>query len=686
MVRQYGFSLFVLLLFTISTVSWAQKTDTLSNSMPVDTMDAVTVEATRNQLTINEAIGSISYLSASQLSPERGSATSFSDVTAEIPGLIAQDRNNLALGERIMMRGMGWQAQFGVRGIQMVQNGIPLTLADGQTSTTIIEPGAIQQVQAIRGPASGYWGNGSSGVIYLNTRPPVSAPSVSMRNSIGSYDLRKSYVQWNTNIDGRRLNGYASYLSTDGYRNHNSMEIIRLGTNADLYSSSTDLVDVTFSWLAKPKAQHPGSLNKEAVDSARTQARSSFLQTNSGEKAYQGQGGIRWQHTSGNLNVESTLYGIRRLLENRLPFGYITLERWAGGLRNTTQYALTDRWDISGGFDLSYQHDNRLERNNVNGQAGDQVSIDQLEEVLNTAGFMQTTYEINRWRFTGSLRYDWLEFSAEDHRADTASTFEDRSGTRNFSAISPYAGIQYNTNSIRYFANFGTAFQSPTTTELVNNPEGQAGYNPKLAPQRSVGGEAGIATLGSYNISSELALFYIHVNNLLLPYTGPDDETFFENAGSTRHMGIEWKLHWRPQPWPLAVTGSYSFTNAQFVDFPETDVEDNRVPGVPEHMVDARAVWRPNNWRVTGEVQWSDAYPANNSNTAQADSYTNLQLTVSRDIVVMNGDLSLEPFFQVQNMLDQQYSSSVVVNAFGGRFYEPAPPRTWKAGFSISWK
>jgi iron complex outermembrane receptor protein len=179
-VRKSGFLAFFLLIFLVNTSVQAQ--DTLDTPvMLTDTLAAMTVEATHHQLTVDEALGSISYLSADDLTSERGSATSFSDVVAELPGLIAQDRNNLALGERIMMRGMGWRSAFGIRGIQIVQNGIPLTLADGQTSSTIIEPAAIQRVQAIRGPASGYWGNGSNGVMYINTQPPASAPSIYWR-------------------------------------------------------------------------------------------------------------------------------------------------------------------------------------------------------------------------------------------------------------------------------------------------------------------------------------------------------------------------------------------------------------------------------------------------------------------------------------------------------------------------
>ena len=42
------------------------------------------------------------------------------------------------------------------------------------------------------------------------------------------------------------------------------------------------------------------------------------------------------------------------------------------------------------------------------------------------------------------------------------------------------------------------------------------------------------------------------------------------------------------------------------------------------------------------------------------------------------------PFFAVDNLFDAQYNGSVVPNAFGGRFFEPAAGRTWRLGLSAA--
>jgi iron complex outermembrane receptor protein len=48
------------------------------------------------------------------------------------------------------------------------------------------------------------------------------------------------------------------------------------------------------------------------------------------------------------------------------------------------------------------------------------------------------------------------------------------------------------------------------------------------------------------------------------------------------------------------------------------------------------------------------------------------------------GRISLSPFAGVMNLLDRAYNTSVTVNAFGRRYYEPGPGRTGYAGVRLS--
>src|SRR5690606_8666783 len=56
-----------------------------------------------------------------------------------VPGLLIESRTNPTQDPRISIRGFGSRAAFGVRGVRVLRDGIPLTLADGQTPVDYLE-------------------------------------------------------------------------------------------------------------------------------------------------------------------------------------------------------------------------------------------------------------------------------------------------------------------------------------------------------------------------------------------------------------------------------------------------------------------------------------------------------------------------------------------------------------------
>ncbi|HLR32260.1 MAG TPA: hypothetical protein VK074_07210 [Fodinibius sp.] len=59
-------------------------------------------------------------------------------------------------------------------------------------------------------------------------------------------------------------------------------------------------------------------------------------------------------------------------------------------------------------------------------------------------------------------------------------------------------------------------------------------------------------------------------------------------------------------------------------------------------------------------------------------------LEVSYQHPFVNSDITVTPVININNIFDERYNGSTVVNTYGGRYYEPAPGRTWRAGFSLN--
>ena len=129
----------VSLFFTTSPLLAQQQTDSLEVKL-----DPIEVTAMRSNISAANAPLSFSIQTRSLSSINSSSSLSLKSVGSELPGLWVNDRQNYALGERLTIRGLGWRAAFGVRGIQVVLNDMPLTIADGQSITNIIDPAFIR--------------------------------------------------------------------------------------------------------------------------------------------------------------------------------------------------------------------------------------------------------------------------------------------------------------------------------------------------------------------------------------------------------------------------------------------------------------------------------------------------------------------------------------------------------------
>lgn len=676
----------VLLLMLIATPLHAQERPSADPAPPDTlqfTLDPITVYATPFNLTTEAAPFALSTLSRSDVDLNRNPALSLERLTYTLPGVQVSSREHYALGERITMRGLGWRAQFGVRGIQVIMDGIPLTMADGQSVLNAVDPAFIRDVEVIRGPSSTFWGNSSGGVLYLSTLPEEGASLVRVRQMVGAYGLVKTEAQVTSEIGPHRVSAYGSYLSQDGYRAHSDVQLVRTGLNSRFQLDEGRSLRVFGAYANMPEAQSPGSITGEAVAANPRQARDAFVSTGSGKTSEQGQLGASYQDERSFGTVRATAYGLFRELENPLPFAYITLDRAAGGVRATLQ---NDRrrlhWGV--GVEGKIQRDDRVEFNNADGTPGDQVQTDQLESVDNGAVFARASLPMGRARVSAGLRYDRLRFEA-DNRLNGAG-----SGGRTLEALSPSVGVTLDLDATRLFANVSTALEAPTTTELSNRPDTRGGFNPNVGPEHIVGAEAGAQgwlDLQGTALSYDVALFGLRVNDLLVPFQNESDETFYRNAGRTRHLGVETALRWQ-LPYDLRLQSSYTLTRATFIEAEteggSADLDGNRIPGVPMHVWGGALQWEPDDFLwTTVEVRAASRYPVNNQNTAENDGYAVFSARATHPGFSVSRGLSVQPFVAVNNVLDAHYNSAVVVNAFGGRYYEPAAGRHWQAGVTL---
>lgn len=602
-----------------------------------------------------------------------------------IPGVQVDQRYNWSLGERISVRGFGARAGFGIRGVRVLVDGVPATLPDGQTTLTHVDPAALERAEVVRGPASALYGNASGGVIRFTTRPaPDAALATEHRAVTGAHGLRRLESSAGGRAGALSYHAHGSQLAFGGYREHQRAG--RLAGGGSLgWEAARDRLRLTLA-AARWDALNPGSLTDSLRRVDRTAAFANNVRQRTGEEGSQVQAGVAWARETGVGALEVAAHAATRTLENPIPNVVIDLDRRVGGVRAAlTGGAGPLRW--SAGAEAAAQHDDRRNHANVAGERGT-LSLDQRERVGSASAFATATAApFARVEVTGALRFDRFRFSVADHLV-TASNPDD-SGSRAMARWSPALGASLSVApGVRVYANLATAFETPTTTELANRPDGAGGFNPELQPQRTTSLEVGSKARLAAGVWLEGAAYHARVRDALIPFEVPSapGRVFYRNAGEARHRGVEAAAVLAPLPgW--SARAAYTWTDARFTRYRVggNDLSGNRVPGVAPHRFELSVLAAAERGPFLGldlrRVGRTPVADADAEGRFASPAHTLVDLRVGWEGAGRRARLA--PFAGVLNLLDREHDTAVAVNAFGGRYYEPGPGRSLYAGLRL---
>lgn len=604
---------------------------------------------------------------------------SLEEVLRGVPGVHMENRHNYAVGERLTVRGFGARAQFGVRGVKVLVDGIPATLPDGQSTLEHVDPRSLERVEILRGPASAVYGNAAGGVVQFESLAPAGREGAAEAGlGFGPFETTRGHLWAAGRAGGVGYVANVGLLDYGGYREHSAARNLLAGARLDGDAGGGRLrLSMNF---ADHEAENPGSLSDALLRADRDQAFATNVQQRTGKSGRHLQGGLRWQLRRGGGEWDATAFGVVRSVRNPIPARIIELERAGAGARLLHHRAAGRlRWTV--GAEAEQQRDDRRNHLNRQGERGD-LALDQYERVTNLAGFAQAAAELRAGlSLLAGLRYDAVRFRVDDR---FLADGDDSATLPAMSELSPSLGLNARiSGAAQLFASVSTAFETPTTTELANRPTGAGGFNAQLEPQRTLSAELGVRGEPAAWLSYQLALYRANAWNSLIPFEVPDEpgRQFFRNAGSTRHQGAELGVSLAATP-RLRAELAYTLADVRFVDFAvgEARFDSNRVPGVAPHRLDVRAVAElPRGRFVELEVRGAARTPVNDANEAHSPAYAVADVRAGAELL-RTGRWTTRVHAGVANVLDARYNTAVVVNAFGGRFFEPGPGRALYLG------
>ena len=670
------------------------------------TLPPTTVSVTRNELPLTKVPLSIHSVDRAQIS--RAKPTwGLDEALANVPGVFVANRYNFSQDQRISIRGFGARSAFALRGIKVLVDGIPQTLPDGQGQLTNVELGEIDRIEVLRGSASALYGNASGGVISIWTKPhDVAHVNEEARFVTGRFDQRsgRSWNKWQTTTSMRIGGGSAlltvSRLDYQGERDHSAADSRVLNARVQLRMGSRWSLAVVTEVGDNPRADNPGSLTLAELRANRDTVPLLNRNRNAGKDVTQFQTGATLHRTMTNGGEAAvTIFGLTRNLKNPITTTYIDLDRVDYGARASVTYpmpigSLVHR--LTAGFDFQRQRDDRKNFNYLN-TPGDSAkpdtvrSLDQLEHVTENGPFLQSALELSpRTTITAGLRYDWVKFAVQDRLVTTTPPNPDDSGDRLMHAASGSLGIAVNPSTgATLYANIGSSFETPTTTELANSASGAGGFNPALKPQHAWNYEIGARGSLGQRLGYTVAVFQADVRDALIPYELAAPRFYYRNAGSTRHRGVELSGAVSIVPgvnlnaaWTYAHYRyrRYSFSTGTVVH----TLDGRALPGIPQHWLNLLVRAQPAALRgAWAELQqsYSSGYFVSDTLSTRAAPWWST--TVRAGWEGKAGGMRLAPFVGINNAFNHLYVSSVVINAARDRFYEPAPGRNIYVGLSV---
>ena len=620
------------------------------------------------------------------------------EVLEFVPGVQVDNHLNQGM-VHMYIRGEGILTEEGLRGTQVLVDGIPLSDPSGLVHDLYdIDWSTVERVEVIRGPAASLYGSGASGgVVQIITRQGTGKP---VDGTVSAESGSNGYWKAFGEVGGGGNGNYNWRVSSsrafeDGYRDHSSFWSTNLnGTfhwKLDDKGSGINVLLQGVNYMGQnPEGLGPGwerrdrqMANPDSLTYDEYRRTRSTLLGVSGKFVLNPDNDIsfsvynRWAQYREAV-VDSVEH--QKGSQPGLTFQY----SWHAGTVGQTRNHLTL------GADATWQNLDDYKHPNL-GQAieGSELLSDQNLKQHGAGFYLLDRLELgSHWSLYGSLRNDNIHNELDDH---LKSGGLDLSGSTSYTKTTGRVGITYSLcEAFSLYASWGQGFMPPTTDMLTANPDAQGGFNKHLDPATSNGYELGARGTIGHNLYYEATVFDVHGKKDFERYRIDSRplETFYRNGGSTNRYGFETAIAWEPIK-PITVRMAYTYShfrynNYVFYDAPvPVDYSGNRIPNSPEHRLalDFQYAWE-NGWKAGLDMQLRTSWAVDPENLYHAGGYTILSPRVSYDFKGPRTTGSV--FLQVKNATGKKYYAWTEPDKDLHSFF-PAPEEELFLGVRIAW-
>lgn len=620
---------------------------------------------------LNERAGGTAVVDGDSYRDRR--ASTLADALGFAPGVFIQPRFG-AEEARMSIRGSGLQRTFHMRGIKLLQDGVPLNLADGGGDFQAVEPLSARYVEVYRGANALEYGAATlGGAINFVAPTGHDAAPWGARFEGGEFGYRRGQVSA-AGVEGKH-DGYASVsaFGQDGFRDHAKQETYRFFGNYG-YRFSEALDGRLYLTHVDSRSALPGNLTYAQFKRDPRQAAPGNI--------------------TGDQRRDFTLTRLAGKLGWTLAPGQeLSLSAYvADKSLDHPIYQVLRQDTVDAGLDLRYRLDGRINgyRNVLTaGLSGAQGETDD-DRYVNVGGhpgartnaFEQTATNLeafieNQFYLTERLALSagLQTVRAERESDDEYITAFDESYDETYTGTSPKFGVRYIVDDgIQLFANISRSYEPPSFGELAGGPSVTL-----VDAQRATSIEIG-TRIETATLALDLALYRAEVRNELLALNDAlGNPLGTTNAADTLHQGVELGFSWQLAS-TLNLNGNYLYNDFRFDNDPVYG--DNELAGVPPQQLRLELKWQlPGNLYLAPNLEWTpEKQYVDHANTLSADGYAIWGVRLGGRVAK---DWSW--FIDGRNLGGRDYiaTTNVVADAGGrdGAHFLPGDGRAVYAGF-----
>ena len=611
---------------------------------------------------------------------KEGRVSTLPDALQFSPGVFAASRFG-SEEARLSIRGSGLQRTFHGRGIQLLQDGVPLNLADGSFDFQAVEPLSARYVEVYRGANALQFGSTTlGGAVNFVSPSGLAAPPAAARLELGSFGYRRAQVAASGHGESVDWHLSGSGYLQDGFRDHSRQDTQRMSGN--LGWKISDALETRFFLNAvRSESELPGALTKAGMAASPGKAdpatvtgdqhRDFDLIRLANRTTYRF-GPEQRVEVGGFYSYKSLFHPIFQVLEQDsddygLSARYISDRRLLGNRNQFVVGAIL----LKGGLD-----DDRFR--NVGGQAGARTGQSRQRSANYSLFAEDQYYVLPSTVLVAGAQAVVAKRSLEDRFLADG----DNSVDKRYRRVSPKIGLRQELSpDMQVYGNVSGSYEPPTFGELA----GGRSVTP-VSAQRATTAEIG--TRGSVrrawgSMRWDVSLYRAQLRDELLALNDANGNPLgTTNAGRTIHQGIEAGLETSiGRQW--TARAAYQLNDFRFEDDPVFG--NKRLAGVPRHFATGELLYRIDNGFYFGpNIRVASSANVDHANTLKAAGYAVYGFKVGQRM-----SKGVSWFIDARNLGDKVYAATtgVIADARGAdsRQFYPGDGRALYAGIEIAY-